>query len=186
MRPGQSLIEVTMATMIAAITTTAVFSVVLSSFVSDARADKRDAAAMAVRHAQEVLKSFVSVDPYNPLYAPTSALGTGRWPKYKAALEKARVESTATKKRGVGVSLGIYGCGLDGPDTSGAWALRDGRHWINSLVQQPGSPLSPAGVPAATMFYDVQSYQCAWFGTGAGPDFPMACKRVTFRLDYTD
>ncbi|OGR75449.1 MAG: hypothetical protein A2X32_13095 [Elusimicrobia bacterium GWC2_64_44] len=152
MRPGQSLIEVTMATMIAAITTTAVFSVVLSSFVSDARADKRDAAAMAVRHAQEVLKSFVSVDPYNPLYAPTSALGTGRWQA----------------------------------DTSGAWALRDGRHWINSLVQQPGSPLSPAGVPAATMFYDVQSYQCAWFGTGAGPDFPMACKRVTFRLDYTD
>ena len=43
-------------------------------------------------------------------------------PKYKAALEKAKTESTATKKRGVGVSLGIYGCGLDGPDTSGAWA----------------------------------------------------------------
>ena len=43
-------------------------------------------------------------------------------PKYQAALEKALTETTETKKRGVGVSLGIYGCGLDGPDTSGAWA----------------------------------------------------------------
>jgi aldehyde oxidoreductase len=43
-------------------------------------------------------------------------------PKYRAALDKAKIESTETKKRGVGVSLGIYGCGLDGPDTSGSWA----------------------------------------------------------------
>lgn len=150
-RPGQSLIEVTMATMIAAVTTTAVFSVVLSSFVSDNRADKRDAAAMAVRHAQEILKSFVSVDPLNPAYAPTSSLGTGRWPA----------------------------------DTSGTWALRDGTHNISSLVANP-NPLSPAGSPAATLTYTVTSYSCAWFGMGPGPDFPTACKRVTFNLAYTD
>jgi aldehyde oxidoreductase len=37
-------------------------------------------------------------------------------PKYKAALEKAKRESTPEIKKGVGVSLGVYGCGLDGVD----------------------------------------------------------------------
>jgi aldehyde oxidoreductase len=41
-------------------------------------------------------------------------------PKYKAALEKAKAGSTQAVKKGVGVSVGVYGCGLDGPDTSGA------------------------------------------------------------------
>ncbi|MFZ7125643.1 MAG: molybdopterin-dependent aldehyde oxidoreductase [Desulfobacterales bacterium] len=39
-------------------------------------------------------------------------------PLYKAALEKAKKESTPDVKKGVGISLGIYGCGLDGPDSS--------------------------------------------------------------------
>jgi len=39
-------------------------------------------------------------------------------PLYKEAVEKAKRESTAEKKRGVGISIGIYGCGLDGPDAS--------------------------------------------------------------------
>ncbi len=68
-----------MATMIAAITTTAVFSVILSSFVSDAKADKRDAAAMALRRAQDTLKSYVSAQPGDSSYVPTSGLGAGRW-----------------------------------------------------------------------------------------------------------
>jgi aldehyde oxidoreductase len=42
-------------------------------------------------------------------------------PLYKAALERAKKETTATKKRGVGVSIGIYNCGVDGVDTSEAW-----------------------------------------------------------------
>jgi aldehyde oxidoreductase len=42
-------------------------------------------------------------------------------PKYRAALEKARRESTPQIKKGVGISLGIYGCGLDGPDSSEVW-----------------------------------------------------------------
>ncbi|MDR2162310.1 MAG: molybdopterin-dependent oxidoreductase [Desulfovibrio sp.] len=42
-------------------------------------------------------------------------------PKYKAALEKARKNSTPDRKKGVGVSVGIYGCGLDGPDSSAAY-----------------------------------------------------------------
>jgi aldehyde oxidoreductase len=43
-------------------------------------------------------------------------------PLYKAALEQAKNSSTPGKKRGVGVSIGIYGCGSDGPDASEAWA----------------------------------------------------------------
>ncbi|BBO91788.1 molybdopterin-dependent aldehyde oxidoreductase [Desulfosarcina ovata] len=43
-------------------------------------------------------------------------------PKYTAALDKAKAESTDAIKKGVGISIGVYGCGLDGPDTSEAWA----------------------------------------------------------------
>jgi aldehyde oxidoreductase len=39
-------------------------------------------------------------------------------PLYKKAKEKAKNESTAEVKKGVGISLGIYGCGLDGADAS--------------------------------------------------------------------
>ncbi|MDR2368246.1 MAG: molybdopterin-dependent oxidoreductase [Deltaproteobacteria bacterium] len=41
-------------------------------------------------------------------------------PKYEAALKKAKAESTATHKKGVGLAMGSYGCGLDGPDSSNA------------------------------------------------------------------
>jgi aldehyde oxidoreductase len=43
-------------------------------------------------------------------------------PLYRAALAQAKNLSTPGKKRGVGVSIGIYGCGTDGPDASEAWA----------------------------------------------------------------
>ena len=43
-------------------------------------------------------------------------------PLYKAALERAKKESTPAKRRGVGISVGQYGCGTDGPDASEAWA----------------------------------------------------------------
>ncbi len=39
-------------------------------------------------------------------------------PLYQAAKARAARESTETVKKGVGISLGIYGCGLDGPDAS--------------------------------------------------------------------
>ncbi len=39
-------------------------------------------------------------------------------PKYQAALAKAKGDSTAGVKRGVGISLGVYGSGLDGPDSA--------------------------------------------------------------------
>ena len=41
-------------------------------------------------------------------------------PLYQEALERSKKESTSEMKKGVGVSIGIYGCGLDGPDSSEA------------------------------------------------------------------
>ncbi len=41
-------------------------------------------------------------------------------PKYEAALNKAKAGSDDKVKRGVGVSVGVYGAGLDGPDSSAA------------------------------------------------------------------
>ncbi len=43
-------------------------------------------------------------------------------PKYKEALERVRQSSAANIKKGVGISLGIYTCGLGGPDGSEAAA----------------------------------------------------------------
>jgi aldehyde oxidoreductase len=39
-------------------------------------------------------------------------------PKYEAAKKRAAAESTADVKRGVGISVAVYGAGLDGPDSS--------------------------------------------------------------------
>jgi aldehyde oxidoreductase len=39
-------------------------------------------------------------------------------PKYKEAKKKAKAGSDKAIKRGVGISLGMYGCGTDGPDPS--------------------------------------------------------------------
>ena len=43
-------------------------------------------------------------------------------PYYEEAKKRVKARSTAEVKRGVGVALGVYGSGLDGPDTSEAWA----------------------------------------------------------------
>jgi aldehyde oxidoreductase len=43
-------------------------------------------------------------------------------PLYQAAVAKAKAETTAEKKRGVGLSIGIYNVGLEAPDSSEVWA----------------------------------------------------------------
>ena len=43
-------------------------------------------------------------------------------PLYKAAKEKAAKHSTEAHKKGVGIAIGVYGCGLDGADSSQAYA----------------------------------------------------------------
>ena len=51
------------------------------------------------------------------VYSLPELLDTLR-PKYQAALARAKAGSTAEVKRGVGISLGVYGSGLDGPDSA--------------------------------------------------------------------
>lgn len=82
------------------------------------------------------LAEKIGMDPlefrYINVYRPGDTTPTGQAPEvyslpemidkmrplYKAALEKAKAESTDTKKKGVGVAIGIYGCGLDGVDSA--------------------------------------------------------------------
>jgi aldehyde oxidoreductase len=85
------------------------------------------------------LAEKLGMDPlelrYKNVYRPGSTTPTGQMPevfslpemidklrpKYKAALEAAKKASGPDKKRGVGISIGVYGCGLDGPDGSEIW-----------------------------------------------------------------
>jgi aldehyde oxidoreductase len=82
------------------------------------------------------LAEKMGMDPlelrYQNIYRPGDTAPTGQAPEvysfpemfdklrplYQAALKKAKAESTPQEKKGVGLSLGIYGCGLDGPDAS--------------------------------------------------------------------
>lgn len=77
-RKGQTLVEVMVATVIAASTATAIFSVVLSSHVGELKSDKKEAAAMVIKAAQEQLKIYVSADPSDPEFSPVAG---GHWGK---------------------------------------------------------------------------------------------------------
>ncbi|OGS13619.1 MAG: hypothetical protein A2285_05950 [Elusimicrobia bacterium RIFOXYA12_FULL_57_11] len=66
--------------MIAAVTATAVFSVVLSSHVGGTRSDKKEAASMALKAAQEQLKIYVSAVPSDPMFSPNGGVLPGDLP----------------------------------------------------------------------------------------------------------
>ncbi len=96
--------------------------------------------AMATELALDELAEKLGMDAlefrYNNVYRPGSTNPSGQEPdsyslpkmfealrpKYKAALESAKKNSSAQFKKGVGIAVGVYGCGLDGPDTSEAYA----------------------------------------------------------------
>jgi len=143
--------------MIAAMTTTAVFSVILSSFVSGAKADKRDAAAMILRRAQEALKSYVSVDPTTNDLFPGSLPARPGAPGSPAGHWPAEFGNTY-------------------------WALRPGMHDISSMLT--GTPLEAAG---ASLRYTVTDIACLDdIPTGTAPNYTQACKAVVFTLVYPD
>ena len=95
-------------------------------------------AFLASEIAIDMLAEKMGEDPfefrYKNLYNETSTTPTGQKPdvlvlsklfdmirpKYLEAKTRCAELSTPEKKRGVGISLGIYGCGLDGPDSSEA------------------------------------------------------------------
>ena len=83
------------------------------------------------------LAEKLGMDPlelrYKNVYRPGSTTPTGQDPEVYSLPEmielirspstrrprpRPRQGSTPDLKRGVGVSVGVYGCGLDGPDTS--------------------------------------------------------------------
>ncbi|SKA84734.1 aldehyde oxidoreductase [Paucidesulfovibrio gracilis DSM 16080] len=61
-------------------------------------------------------------------------------PKYEEAKKRAAANSTDEIKRGVGISIGVYGSGLDGPDTSevDAELMPDGTVTIYSCWEDHG------------------------------------------------
>ena len=85
------------------------------------------------------LAEKVGMDPfefrYKNIYREGSTTPTGQTPEvlsfeemfdkmrplYYAAKEKAAAGSTPELKKGVGITLGIYGCGLDAPDSAEAY-----------------------------------------------------------------
>ncbi len=75
-----------------------------------------------------------------PEVYPFAAMFEKLRPLYKVAVEKAKKESTETVKKGVGVTLGIYGCGLDGVDGAEAWVelLKDGKVAVYTTWQDHG------------------------------------------------
>jgi aldehyde oxidoreductase len=93
---------------------------------------------LASEIAIDMLAEKMGEDPlefrYKNLYNENSTTPTGQKPdvlvlaklfdlirpKYLEAKKRCATLSTPEKKRGVGISLGIYGCGLDGPDSSEA------------------------------------------------------------------
>jgi len=93
---------------------------------------------LASESIMDELAEKMGIDPfelrYKNIYRPGSTTPTGQEPEvtsfeamfdklrpmYYAAKEKAKKETTDQFKKGVGISLGIYGCGLDGQDSSEA------------------------------------------------------------------
>lgn len=91
---------------------------------------------LASESLMDELAEKMGIDPlelrYQNVYRPGDTTPTGQAPEvyslpemldkmrpiYQAALAKAKAESTPEKKKGVGVSIGVYGVGLDGPDAA--------------------------------------------------------------------
>jgi len=104
------------------------------------------------------LAEKLGMDPfdlrYKNIYRPGSTTPTGQVPEvfcfeemfdklrplYEEAKQRCKELSTPEKKRGVGLALGVYGCGLDGPDGSHAWAElnKDGTVTIGNSWQDHG------------------------------------------------
>lgn len=97
-------------------------------------------AFLASEICMDILAEKVGEDPfefrYKNLYRPGSTTPTGQVPdvyclvelfdmlrpKYEEAKARCKAFAKPGRKRGVGIALGLYGCGLDGPDSSAAAA----------------------------------------------------------------
>jgi aldehyde oxidoreductase len=134
------------------------------------------------------LAEVIGIDPLElrlrNVYRPGSTTPTGQTPeifcleemvktlrpKYDAAREKARRESMPEKKKGVGVAIGIYGAGGDGPDTAEAWV-----------------ELTKDGVLLSTTWHDHgQGADAGALGTAHEALRPLGIRPEQIRLEMSD
>lgn len=106
-----------MAGLITAMTTASVFSVVLSSFVSHERADKRELAGIMVKQAKQTLMSYVSAVPGESEYVPGSP--AGHWPASSTAGWSLRGSGGAGVRHDI--SSLLNGTELQVPGVTCAW-----------------------------------------------------------------
>ncbi|QJT09591.1 molybdopterin-dependent aldehyde oxidoreductase [Oceanidesulfovibrio marinus] len=93
-----------------------------SEVLMDMLAEKMDMDPLELRYKNVYREGSTNPTGQDPeVYSLPEMIDILR-PKYKAALDKAKAESKGELKKGVGISIGVYGCGLDGPDSSEAWA----------------------------------------------------------------
>ncbi|MGE4298480.1 MAG: molybdopterin-dependent aldehyde oxidoreductase [Desulfovibrionaceae bacterium] len=93
-----------------------------SEVLMDELAEKLGMDPLELRYRNVYRKGATTPTGQEPeVYSLPELLDTIK-PRYAAAKAKAKAGSTAEVKRGVGIAVGVYGCGLDGPDGSEAWA----------------------------------------------------------------
>lgn len=111
-----------------------------SETLMDVLAEKLGMDPLELRYINAYRPGDTNPSGHEPeVYSMTALIDAIR-PKYQAAMEKAKKLSTPEKKHGVGISVGVYGCGLDGIDGSEVWAelLADGRIQVSTNWQDHG------------------------------------------------
>lgn len=115
-------------------------SLFASETLMDVLAEKLNMDPLELRYMNAYRPGDTNPSGQEPeVYSMVDLIDTIR-PKYQAALEKAKKLSTPDKKRGVGVSVGVYGCGLDGADGAEVWVelLADGRVQVSTQWHDHG------------------------------------------------
>ncbi len=87
----------------------------------DALAEKLGMDPLELRYKNVLRPGDTNVNGQNPDVTPLADMLDALRPLYKEAKERAARNSTPGHKKGVGISCGEYGCGLDGPDSSNAY-----------------------------------------------------------------
>lgn len=159
LRPGQTLIEVVIASLIAAITTMAVFSVILSSFVAQKKGDKREQLAMVLRNAQQTLQSFVSAVPEDSKYSPNAG---GIW-----SADSSRSWALAAGRHDI--SSLLNGTELQTPGVTCA----DGADCYFVYTVEDDNSAGCAGGKMVDLVHPENNTK-------------LACKKVTFSVKYAD
>jgi aldehyde oxidoreductase len=111
-----------------------------SEVLMDELAEKLGMDPLELRYANVYRKGSTTPTGQEPeVYSLPGMIDIIR-PKYEEAKKRAKAASTDAVKRGVGVAIGVYGSGLDGPDSSEADAelMADGSVTIYNCWEDHG------------------------------------------------